>query len=64
MQIEVGKTYVCRDGSKFLAQAITTEGKLYRVQGEDDLGRVTWRSIKGRFERHPHKLDVVAETDA
>lgn len=64
MQLEVGKAYVCRDGSKFVAQAITAWGPLYRVQGEDEQGRVTWRSAKGRFERYPHKLDVVAEAEA
>lgn len=62
IQIEVGKTYECRNGDLFRALAVTeNDGKTYRVRGEDQQGRVTWRSLKGRFDRAPHALDVVRE---
>ena len=61
MIIEAGKTYVCRDGSLFFAQAITkNKGRTFKVQGEDEQGRITWRSLKGRFSNAPHRLDVVS----
>ena len=63
MKIEIGKVYVCRDGSKFVAEAETGRNDTYAVQGEDEDGRVTWRSAKGRFCRHPHPRDVVAVLD-
>lgn len=62
IQIEVGKTYECRNGATFKAIAFTDNAtKTYRVRGEDELGRVTWRSAKGRFDKAPHPLDVVRE---
>jgi len=60
MNIEVGQTYICRSGDIFIAEAITKQGGTYKVQGFDQFGRITWRSLKGRFDRHPHHLDVVA----
>ncbi len=60
--IETGKTYECRDGSVFRAIEVTRhEGRTYRVRGEDEKGRITWRSLKGRFDKAPHHLDVVRE---
>ena len=60
--IKVGKTYECRNGAEFKALEIThNEGKTYRVRGEDEKGRITWRSLKGRFDKAPHALDVVRE---
>jgi hypothetical protein len=62
MKIEIGKTYICRDGSLFRAEALTRGyGRTYKVQGEDERGCVTWRSIHGRFTSVPHRLDVVRE---
>jgi hypothetical protein len=62
MKIEIGKTYICRDGSQFHAEALTRIcGRTYDVQGRDERGRVTWRSIHGRFAVTPHRLDVVRE---
>jgi len=59
--IEIGSTYVCRDGSLFTATGFTDhDGAKYRVVGRDGKDRVTWRSAKGRFTSHPHHLDVVA----
>lgn len=57
--IQVGKSYICRNGSMFIAEAITNYPGTYKVQGVDEKGRVTWRSLKGRFDSHPHALDVV-----
>jgi hypothetical protein len=62
MKIEIGKTYICRDGSQFHAQELTRGyGRTYKVQGVDEHGCVTWRSIHGRFTSVPHRLDVVRE---
>jgi hypothetical protein len=63
--LEPGKTYVCRDGSLFKAQAISSQYVgTFRVQGEDEQGRITWRSLRGRFTRRPHYLDAVGESPA
>ena len=61
MVIEIGKTYRTRDGSTFKAINFTGRPGTYAVYGEDHLGRVTWRSLKGRFTSHPHHLDIVSE---
>ena len=61
IQIETGKTYTCRDGSEFKATEKTGRKGTYAIVGEDENGKVTWRSEKGRFDRYPHKLDVVSE---
>ena len=63
--IAVGKTYECRNGSIFRAIELTNSDlKTYRVRGEDEKGRVCWRSLKGRFTSGPHHLDVVREIPA
>lgn len=59
--VEVGHAYICRDGSLFTADSLATHGHTYRVAGEDERGRITWRSLRGRFTSHPHPLDVVGE---
>jgi hypothetical protein len=59
--IQPGKTYTTRDGQRVRIEAETANRGTYRMQGEDEQGRITWRSRKGRFERHPHRLDLVAE---
>ena len=65
IQIAVGKTYECRNGATFRAIEITAhDGKTYRVRGEDEKGRTTWRSAKGRFDKAPHALDVIREATA
>lgn len=62
--LEIGKIYECRNGERFRAEALTnSDGKTYRVQGEDGQGRITWRSLKGRFSRAPHPLDIVRECE-
>ena len=61
MQIEIGKTYKTRDGQRVTIQAETAEGGTYRFQGEDEQGRITWRSAKGRFDKRPSPLDLVVE---
>jgi hypothetical protein len=60
IKIEVGKSYMTRDGEQITIQADTGQPGRYRFQGEDAEGRLTWRSAKGRFGRHPHRLDLVA----
>ena len=60
--IEIGKTYVCRDGSEFTARHYTdSERVCERVCGRDERDRVTWRSAKGRVTSFPHRRDVVRE---
>jgi hypothetical protein len=61
MKIEVGKTYLTRDGQKITIQSESGYRGTWRMQGVDEIGRLTWRSRKGRFERRPSKLDLVAE---
>ena len=60
--LQIGKTYVTRDGSlHVLIQAETNLNGTYSMQGEDDLGRITWRTRKGQFSRYLHPLDLTAE---
>lgn len=61
MTIEAGKTYLTRDGQRIHIEQETSHRGTYRMRGEDEQGRVTWRSRKGRFDRHPSRLDLVAE---
>jgi hypothetical protein len=62
MNVEVGKTYRDRDGRKVTIESETdNELPRYRMQGVDHLGRITWCSRKGRFWKHPTRLDLVAE---
>ena len=64
MKIEIGKKYITRDGTRTVTiEAESTYRGTFRMQGEDDLGRVTWRSPKGRFTTHLHKHDLVAEAN-
>jgi hypothetical protein len=64
ISLEIGKTYLTRDGSlRVTIQAETDNRGTYRMQGEDELGRITWRSVNGRFERHAHSLDLVREAN-
>lgn len=59
--VEVGKSYVTRNGHIVRIEAETNSRGTYRMQGVDDQDRVTWRSRKGRFESRPHHLDLIAE---
>ena len=59
--IEIGKTYLTRDGQRVRIDAETDNRGTYRMRGEDQEGRVTWRSHKGRFTSRPHRLDLIAE---
>jgi hypothetical protein len=62
MNIEIGKTYVTRDGElRVTIKAETDRPGTYRMRGEDDRGCITWRSQKGRFERYAHRHDLVRE---
>lgn len=60
MTIEIGTTYRTRNGSTFRAIEKTGQAGTYAVRGEDEQGRVTWRSLKGRFARTAHALDCVS----
>ncbi len=60
MQIEIGKTYITRNGETFTATGFTGKKGTYAVIGRDSKDRLTWRSLKGRFDRKPHDLDVIA----
>lgn len=59
--IEVGKTYLTRDGQRVRIEAETDNKGTYKMQGEDEEGRVTWRSRRGRFASRACALDLVAE---
>lgn len=61
MKIEVGKTYRTRSGRKVKIEAETENRGTYRMRGEDEQGRITWRSKRGRFDRHPSQHDLIAE---
>ena len=62
MNIEIGKTYVTRNGElRVTIKAETANRGTYQMRGEDNLGRITWRSSKGRFERYAHRHDLVRE---
>lgn len=61
MKIEPNKTYLTRTGSRVTILAVTGERGTYAFVGEDEQGRPTWRSARGRFTRHPHCEDLVAE---
>ncbi len=64
MTIEAGKTYITREGKRVRIELIYDRDDFaayWRCVGEDDQGRVTWRSLKGRFTSHPHRLDLVGE---
>ncbi len=64
MKIEVGKTYLTRDGQRIEIESEALDGTssvTYRMQGIDEKGRVTWRSRRGRFDRYPSRLDLVEE---
>ena len=64
MRIQVGKTYVTRDGHKVTIEAETPMATAtYVMQGVDERGRITWRTRKGRFDRHPHPNDLVSESE-
>lgn len=73
MILEVGKTYLTRDGQRVLIEAETTAHGTYKMQGiyvegadwhdrcnKPALG-VTWRSKDGRMSRTRHRLDLVME---
>lgn len=59
--LEVGKTYLTRQDERVRIDAETENRGTYRMRGEDEQGRVTWRSLKGRFTDRPHALDLIAE---
>ncbi len=61
MKVEVGKTYLTRTGERVHIHAKTGWPGTYRMRGEDNRGRITWRSERGRFVSYPHSLDLVAE---
>jgi hypothetical protein len=63
MLVEIGKTYLTRSGERIAIEAETDikVGRTYQFRGTDDRGRFTWYSAKGRFTRHPHRLDLVRE---
>lgn len=65
MTLEIGKTYLSRDGTLLvtvLREVDTCAPRgTYRVLGRDQMGRITFHSRKGRFERHPHRLDLIEE---
>ena len=62
MQIEIGKTYLTREGERITIEHITPFPQgTWVVQGIDERGRITWRSRKGRFTNYPHPLDLVRE---
>jgi hypothetical protein len=63
LKIEPGKTYLTRDGQRITIEAKTKHGRTYRMQGEDERGRITWRSTVGRFGRTPSRLDLIAEVE-
>jgi hypothetical protein len=60
MTIKINTIYTTRDGNTFRALEITSAKGTYAVRGEDSQGRITWRSLKGRFARGAHALDLVA----
>ena len=59
--VEVGKAYLTRDGQRIAIEAETTRAGTYKMQGVDSQGRVTWRSRRGAFTSHPHRLDLITE---
>lgn len=62
VNLEVGKTYETRDGRAIKITGRSEEfGGTYRFIGEDEAGRLTWRSRRGRFDRRPTKHDLVRE---
>jgi len=63
MIIEVGKAYMTRDGQRVRITGQTNYPGTYSMIGEDDRGRVTWRSRTGRFYKYPHRLDLVSELE-
>ena len=63
MTIKTGKTYITRDGQRVRIEAETDYPGTYRMRGEDEQGRITWRARKGQFDRHPSRLDLVAEAE-
>jgi hypothetical protein len=73
MIIEVGKTYLTRDGQRVLIETETAHHGMYTMQGvyvegghwhnpyhHRALG-VTWRRKDGRMSRARHRLDLVME---
>jgi hypothetical protein len=74
MIIEVGKTYLTRDGQCVLIEAETTSHGTFKMQGVYLQGGghwydpynyramgVTWRSKDGRMSGNRHRLDLVME---
>jgi len=59
--LEIGKTYVTRDGQRVRIEAETECRGTFRMRGVDEYGRPTWRSRKGRFDRLASHLDLVRE---
>lgn len=71
MEIQVGRTYLTRDGERVKIVAETDQPGTYRMRGiildgigpgNANKGAFTWRSRAGRFTSHPHRLDLVSET--
>lgn len=63
MTIVPGKTYLTRDGRRVRIERETShpDRGTYIMRGTDERGRVTWRSRRGRFDRYPSQLDLVAK---
>ena len=62
-RIEVGKSYLTRDGDRVTIEAETAYRGTWSMQGTDGRGRLTWHSAAGRFTDRPHAADLVAETE-